>query len=409
MLLYVLAILQVACWTLTSSKAVTLPTKKTNIELLMPDVQPKVPDTYLCHSIKMNKTATYITGFVPHAQMETAHHMLLYGCSEPGDDAAVWNCGEMAQSDNTGNFKLGPTCQSGSKILYAWAMDATSLDLPQGVAFKVGGNTNVNYLVLQVHYKNVDKFLPPKSETDNSGITLVTTKTPMPKRAGVYLLGTMGSIPQHSTVYMESACSFMDDLDIVPFAFRTHTHQLGKVVSGYRIRDGEWTEIGRQNPRLPQMFYNATTPNMDVSKGDILAARCTMKNDLDHEVRIGSTQNDEMCNFYIMYYVNGDQIMNRDYCFSAGPDTWYWDDFDRADEMNLGAVPKTASVVPGTSEVLRQTSFGGEGNDGETSIDQLVESLGEANVEELLKELYQSQREDDLYTDDSYDLYPRRV
>lgn len=116
-----------------------------------------------------------------------------------------------------------------------------------------------------------------------------------------------------------------------------------------------------------------------------------------------------MCNFYIMYYVNGDQIMNRDYCFSSGPDTWYWDDFDRADEMNLNAVPKTASVVPGTSEELRQTTFGDEGREGETSIDELVESLGEANVEELLKELYQEQRGDSLYTDDSYDLYPRRV
>lgn len=41
----------------------------------------------------------------------------------------------MAQSDNTGNFKLAPTCQSGSKILYAWAMDATSLDLPEGKSY----------------------------------------------------------------------------------------------------------------------------------------------------------------------------------------------------------------------------------------------------------------------------------
>lgn len=29
-------------------------------------------------------------GFEPNATMHTAHHMLLYGCGEPGDERAVW-------------------------------------------------------------------------------------------------------------------------------------------------------------------------------------------------------------------------------------------------------------------------------------------------------------------------------
>lgn len=36
--------------------------------------------------------------------------------------------------------------------MYAWARDAPTLKLPNGVGFKVGGNSNINYLVLQVHY-----------------------------------------------------------------------------------------------------------------------------------------------------------------------------------------------------------------------------------------------------------------
>lgn len=28
----------------------------------------------------------------------------------------------------------------------------------------------------------------------------------------------------------------------------------GQVVSGYRVRDGQWTLIGRQSPQLPQVF-----------------------------------------------------------------------------------------------------------------------------------------------------------
>lgn len=31
---------------------------------------------------------------------------------------------------------------------------------------------------------------------------------------------------------------------------------LGKVVSGYRIRNGQWTLIGRQSPQLPQVLLN---------------------------------------------------------------------------------------------------------------------------------------------------------
>jgi len=58
-------------------------------------------------------------------------------------------------------FDTAPVCASGDNIVYAWAMDAPELKLPAGVGFKVGGDTAVQYLVLQVHYKDVSSFLPP--------------------------------------------------------------------------------------------------------------------------------------------------------------------------------------------------------------------------------------------------------
>ena len=39
------------------------------------------------------------------------------------------------------------------------------------VAFKLGGKNSNGYLVLQVHYANVDKFIDD-TVTDNSGVTL---------------------------------------------------------------------------------------------------------------------------------------------------------------------------------------------------------------------------------------------
>lgn len=44
------------------------------------------------------------------------------------------------------------------QVIYAWALDAPKLMLPEGVAFKVGGKTSSQYIVLQVHYASVEKF-----------------------------------------------------------------------------------------------------------------------------------------------------------------------------------------------------------------------------------------------------------
>ena len=43
-----------------------------------------------------------------------------------------------------------------------------------GVGFAVGGDTGINYFVLQIHYGHVDPF--KKGGTDNSGLTLRLTE-----------------------------------------------------------------------------------------------------------------------------------------------------------------------------------------------------------------------------------------
>ena len=253
---------------------------------------------------------------------------------------------------STPGFDMGEVCGEGSQIIYAWAMDAPRLNLPEGVGFKIGADTDIQYLVLQVHYKDVSLFVPPNHQLDDSGLTLMATTTPQPKRAGVYLLGTGGTIPAHSTTYMETACSMDDNIVAHPFAYRTHAHTHGKVVAGYVVKDGEWEEIGRMSPQKPQMFYNVTHPGITIKPGDVMAARCTMVNDEDRAISIGATQKDEMCNFYIMYYVEGPQIMSQEYCFSAGPPHWYWSNMRSISTNNI---PTDASQVPGEDKIYKAT------------------------------------------------------
>lgn len=343
-------------WALCTSVALLLSTtyaapasNEHDVDIRMPFIQPSKPDTYMCYAKKMGNIAEFITSFTPHAKMGTAHHVLLYGCEEPGDDKdEAWNCGEMAASETS--EEIGPVCKTGQTIVYAWARDAPALKLPKDVAYKVGGDSKVKYLVLQVHYMNVSKFLPPLNEKDHSGLTLHMTEKPQPKRMGIYLLGTGGEIPPHSVTYMETACGVSSPVPTMhPFAFRVHTHQHGKVVSGFRVRNGKWELIGKADPMKPQMFYPVANPSMDISGGDVLAARCTMKNDEDRSVSVGTTHNDEMCNFYVMYYVDGKDLPKDNSCFTAGPPSWNWEK-----EGGLLGAPNLASMLPG-GEFLKQS------------------------------------------------------
>ena len=43
-----------------------------------------------------------------------------------------------------------------AQIMYAWALNASGTNLPEGVGYKVGQHTTIYSLVLQVHYGHVE-------------------------------------------------------------------------------------------------------------------------------------------------------------------------------------------------------------------------------------------------------------
>lgn len=74
--------------------------------------------------------------------------------------------------------------------------------------------------------------------------------------AGVYLFASGTPIPPGQPASLNQiSCSFNSDVVLHPFAFRTHTHQMGRVVSGYvkKSTTGEWIQIGKRNPQWPQV------------------------------------------------------------------------------------------------------------------------------------------------------------
>uniref|UniRef100_A0AAX7V669 Peptidylglycine alpha-amidating monooxygenase n=1 Tax=Astatotilapia calliptera TaxID=8154 RepID=A0AAX7V669_ASTCA len=243
-------------------------------------------DTYLCMAFPVpTRQDAYIVDFIPLASMDTVHHMLLFGCQTPVD------CGSVQG-----------TCEDEAAIMYAWARNAPPTKLPKDVGFKVGRSSGMSYFVLQIHYGDISAF-----------------KGEQPFIAGIYLLMSVDTVilPGQRVTDADVACDYTS-YPIYPFAFRTHTHRLGKVVSGYRIRDGKWTLIGRQSPQLPQAFYPANK-QVTVKYGDTLAARCVFTGEgKTSKTYIGGTSDDEMCNFYIMYYMESRHAIPYMNCMEMG-------------------------------------------------------------------------------------------
>ena len=94
--------------------------------------------------------------------------------------------------------------------------------------------------------------------------------------------------PHSPAIHVDVNCEVREiPMPMNLFAFRTHTHKHGTVVTGYLYRDNILKEIARHNPQEPQMFYTMEH-ELAVDNGDFLAARCTFNTTLEnHPVFIG--------------------------------------------------------------------------------------------------------------------------
>ncbi|XP_057270789.1 peptidyl-glycine alpha-amidating monooxygenase isoform X5 [Pezoporus wallicus] len=328
------------------------------LDIRMPGVTPKQSDTYLCMSVPLPvDDEAYVVDFKPHASMDTVHHMLLFGCNEPSSTENYWDCDEG-------------TCKDKSNILYAWARNAPPTRLPEGVGFRVGGETGGRFFVLQVHYGDISAFRD--KHKDCSGVTLHLTHQKQPLIAGMYLMMSVNTVipPGEKAVDADIACHYKR-FPMHLFAYRVHTHRLGKVVSGYRVRNGQWTLIGRQSPQLPQAFYPVERP-VEVSYDDTLAARCVFSGEgRTTETHIGGTANDEMCNFYIMYYMEAKHAVSYMTCTqNANPELFR-------------NIPQEANVpIQIMSDMLKMT----HGHHEETKDSDKSSLLKQAKKEEILEQ-----------------------
>lgn len=114
-----------------------------------------------------------------------------------------------------------------------------------------------------------------------------------------------------------------DEREIHPLNYRVHTHGLGVFVSGWRVTpDSKWDIIGQRSPKEPQGYYPLRDKNLTFKQNDTLAARCTTVNDGGKAVWTGTKPGQEMCNFFIVYWVEGKERIEPQFCQSSGPPFW---------------------------------------------------------------------------------------
>ena len=238
-------------------------------------------------SVAVQAEPGYIVKFEPSASGDRVHHILLYGCAQPAYQKSFW--------------KGAATCSGMSHILYAWARNAPSLELPMDVAIPVGNNGDpVQYLILQIHYAhpfegNVRDFSGSfDSHADAlifiyklflmlkniifklifSGIKLHLSPIRPKYIAQVFLFVSGQPIaPGLDAAYNNMSCYYRGNSTLHPFAFRTHTHGMGRAVSAFVKHENQWQKIGKRNPQWPQLFQKLDNP-LEIKYGDFMAAMC---------------------------------------------------------------------------------------------------------------------------------------
>ncbi|KAK6051713.1 copper type II ascorbate-dependent monooxygenase domain protein [Cooperia oncophora] len=215
-------------------------------------------------------------------------------CPRPGASAFCrFGCSEPAHSN--GFWKGGETCAAGaSHILYAWARNDYILIFHYAQPF-AGDVKDFSGVTLHMTQKQPQNFA--------AGSLIPPGRNQVQSKVLFDFLNFFGAEGLHLFfLQINMSCEYDQTTELHPFAFRTHTHAMGRVVSAYYKHEGQWTKIGARNPQWPQLFEMIPT-NPVIRKGDLMAATCRFdSHDKTKPVAMGSMGINEMCNFYMMFY-----------------------------------------------------------------------------------------------------------
>ncbi|KAL5460037.1 hypothetical protein EMCRGX_G033450 [Ephydatia muelleri] len=277
--------------------------------------------TYWCTGFKLPSDIIsqkrYITKISPKISPNNGmyvHHMLLYQClslNETTDLGMGYDCNKATNT-------IG-SCRLGRPIITAWAVGGNDFIYPNGIAFPIGGRSDEQYVVMEMHYNNPSLT---SGVRDSSGFLITYTSIAPTYEAGVLTLGYSVSplmiIPPRDpsfTVYgtCDSTCTTaaIPSTGINIFANLLHTHLVGRAVTLRHLRMNSSCSGLQELPPVDKNIQydfnfqqtNLLTSPVNVMPGDILQVACTYNTTGVNNVTVGGESTyDEMCLSFPVYY-----------------------------------------------------------------------------------------------------------
>ncbi len=246
-----------------------------------------------------------------------SHHMIIYKSDATAEQLVPTKCTPFTETLAGGNVPLMIT-----------QVPVDQLQLPQGVAFKLGAHQMMR---IEMHFINYtkDPIIPESSvHFDTMAQALVHDE------ADLLFYGN----PDFSIPKGKSYSTPWKYLDVWPgskiFALTGHTHALGKSVDIALANGGTVTEPSLIYPGDVPFSWSEPPmaqfdPPLEFNAGQGFQYRCTWLNDTTATVGFGESATKEMCFFWAYYYPSkGYRMCINDGKYSnyTGSDTTYCPD-----------------------------------------------------------------------------------
>ena len=247
-----------------------------DVRISIPATAARHDDDYWCTAIPVRGNHQTINAFVPEANPDVVHHMILSSCpSKPTPLEPVRMKATNGKSIVAWDCLMESTCPGagGATIMYAWARGADRLDVGEDTGMVVGSHKGVNapYMVLQSQFL---RKLTNAEVAAGESATLDLQFTPeIPKRLlGMNLFANshFALRPQKEKVSVNAQCCIDGSGAVDLFAYRVHAHAYSRNISlsvEDRASDGVtngYNLVIHGDPQKPHYFTKVSDLSPDL-------------------------------------------------------------------------------------------------------------------------------------------------
>lgn len=198
----------------------------------------KLPERFEHHRYHITKYEPLITSGNEHI----VHHMELFNCANlsPNGELQLERLYHLdgGWSGECSSPKRPSSMEPCRRVIMAWAMGAKPFEYPKQVGQSIGGKGYSPFVVLEVHYNNVDRI---SDKVDSSGLRFHYTNRLRPFDAGILEVGLeytpKNSIPPKLVLPMAGYC--VSECTRVAMSNKTIKQQPTQVKGTNKMRKGK--------------------------------------------------------------------------------------------------------------------------------------------------------------------------